>query len=202
MKKSDKKIPILNGLVLTGGKSSRMGMPKDQINWNGKEQRFFAADLLRNFCQEVYISCRTEQFVETVGYKFLPDVVSNIGPIGGILSAMPLDPEKAWLVVACDLPLLNFETLNYLVNNRDHLKFATAFKDRNSNFPEPLAAIWEPQGYSEVLEAVRRQKFSPRNILKNNEILLLESPFPDVLMNVNTPYEAAVAKQIINSIRK
>ena len=47
------RIPSINGLVLAGGKSTRMGTAKDLLNWHGKEQRYFAADLLAPFCDEV-----------------------------------------------------------------------------------------------------------------------------------------------------
>jgi molybdopterin-guanine dinucleotide biosynthesis protein A len=50
--------PRVNGLVLAGGKSVRMGKAKDLLHWHGKEQRYFAADLLAPFCDEVFISDR------------------------------------------------------------------------------------------------------------------------------------------------
>lgn len=59
------------------------------IQWHGKEQRYYAADMLKNFCYEVFISCRTEQANNIDdAYKTLPDTFLNMGPFGGILSAM------------------------------------------------------------------------------------------------------------------
>ena len=51
----------LNGLVLAGGKSTRMGEDKGILQWYGKEQRYYVADMLATFCEEVFISCRPEQ---------------------------------------------------------------------------------------------------------------------------------------------
>lgn len=53
-----KKIPPVNGLVLAGGRSLRMGRDKGAIAWHGKPQREYAADMLKNLCGEVFISCR------------------------------------------------------------------------------------------------------------------------------------------------
>jgi len=48
--------PKLNGLVLAGGKSLRLGTDKGKINWHGNEQRYYIAELLQKFCDEVFIS--------------------------------------------------------------------------------------------------------------------------------------------------
>ena len=48
-------------MVIAGGKSKRMGFDKGTIEWHAKEQRYYAADLLKELCGEVFISCRPEQ---------------------------------------------------------------------------------------------------------------------------------------------
>ena len=57
-------IPRLNGLVLAGGKSQRMGEDKGQINYHGKPQREYLYDLLNGFTESTYMSCRPDQVSE------------------------------------------------------------------------------------------------------------------------------------------
>src|SRR5215213_7303867 len=78
----------LNGLVLAGGKSTRMGEDKSIVQWHNKEQHYYVADMLTAFCKEVFISCRAEQG-ETVdrNYKIITDEYENAGPLGAIVSA-------------------------------------------------------------------------------------------------------------------
>ncbi|MGZ3929685.1 MAG: NTP transferase domain-containing protein, partial [Mucilaginibacter sp.] len=103
--------PLLNGLVLAGGKSIRMGYDKGAVNWFGKEQRYHVADMLKPLCHEVFISCRADQKQQVnIDYNVLEDSFIGLGPFGAILSAFREQPDKAWLVVACDLPLLETET--------------------------------------------------------------------------------------------
>src|SRR5690349_7912378 len=110
----------LNGLVLAGGMSTRMGRNKAFIKWHDKEQQYHVADMLRNLCKDVFISCRKEQEKDLSSeYKTIPDSFFDMGPLGGILSALQSEPGKAWLVVACDLPLLNEETLRFIIANRN-----------------------------------------------------------------------------------
>ncbi|MDQ0781279.1 NTP transferase domain-containing protein [Chryseobacterium sp. W4I1] len=190
--------PKLNGLVLAGGKSQRMGNPKDKINWHGKEQKYYAADLLNPFCDEVFISCRQDQLENfDTAYNALTDTFLNMGPFGGILSALRSQRVKAWLVVACDLPLLDERSLEFLIENRNTEKAATTYESPFDGLPEPLITIWEPKSYSLLLNFLGLGITCPRKVLINSDTLILKPDNPDALMNVNTPEDMAKAKEIL-----
>ena len=193
-------IPSLNGLVLAGGKSRRMGTPKDLLNWHGKEQRYFAADLLAPFCEEVFISCRQDQLEDfNPDYHALTDTFLNMGPFGGILSALRSQRDKAWLVVACDLPLLDKKSLEFLISSRDSTKAATTYESPFDGLPEPLITIWEPKSYPLLLNFLGIGNTCPRKVLINNDTLILKPQNPDALMNVNTPEDAEKAQNILKN---
>jgi molybdopterin-guanine dinucleotide biosynthesis protein A len=188
----------LNALVLAGGKSERMGQDKGAIHWHPKEQRYYMTDLLKNYTNEVYISCRTDQCEEIdPAYPVLTDTFTGLGPLGAILSAFREQPEKAWLVVACDLPLLDSDTLGFLVANRDASAIATTFQSPHNGFPEPLITIWEPKSYPVLLSFLAQGYSCPRKVLINSDTRILQAPRPAALMNVNTPEEAEKAKALL-----
>lgn len=190
--------PKLNGLVLAGGKSLRMGNPKDKINWHGKQQKYYAADLLAPFCDEVFISCRQDQLENfDTDYNALTDTFLNMGPFGGILSALRSQRDKAWLVVACDLPLLDEKSLEFLIENRNIEKAATTYESPFDGLPEPLITIWEPKSYPLLLNFLGSGNTCPRKVLINSDTLILKPGNPDALMNVNTPEDMAKAKEIL-----
>ncbi|MFC4685349.1 NTP transferase domain-containing protein [Epilithonimonas pallida] len=190
--------PKLNGLVLAGGKSRRMGNPKDKINWHGKEQRYYAADLLTPFCDEVFISCRQDQLENfDLNYNALTDTFLNMGPFGGILSALRSQRDKAWLVVACDLPLLDEKSLEFLIENRNIEKAATTYESPFDGLPEPLITIWEPKSYPLLLNFLGSGITCPRKVLINSDTLILKPGNPDSLMNVNTPEDMVKAQDIL-----
>ncbi|WEK71256.1 MAG: NTP transferase domain-containing protein [Candidatus Chryseobacterium colombiense] len=191
-------VPKLNGLVLAGGKSQRMGNPKDKINWHGKEQRYYAADLLAPLCDEVFISCRQDQLENfDPNYNVLTDTFLNMGPFGGILSALRSQRDKAWLVVACDLPLLDEKSLEFLIENRNIEKVATTYESSFDGLPEPLITIWEPKSYPLLLNFLGSGITCPRKVLINSDTLILKPGNPDSLMNVNTPEDRAKAQEIL-----
>ena len=119
--------------------------------------------------------------------------------MGAILSAFRENPNAAWLVVACDLPLLDETTLNFLIKNRDTSKIATTFRSPESKegFPEPLITIWEPKSYPVLLQFLAQGISCPRKVLINSDVHVLDAPLPETLMNANTPDDKALAISLI-----
>ncbi|MEZ4883701.1 MAG: NTP transferase domain-containing protein [Chitinophagales bacterium] len=190
--------PPLYGLVLAGGKSQRMGRDKGLIDYHGKAQREYVGDMLQAFCEEVFISCRPDQVsnIDTQ-HQILQDSLLGLGPFGAILSAFQHNPNAAWLVVACDLPLLDADTLQYLVDNRNPSKTATAFHNPATNFPEPLITIWESKSYLTLLQFLAQAYSCPRKVLINSDIALLQVPDVAALENVNRPEEYEEVKKLL-----
>ena len=183
-------LPPLHGLVLAGGLSTRMQRDKGLLDYHGEAQREYAAGLLARYCRQVYLSCRPDQAPEPGGkFPFLPDTFTGLGPKGGILSALRHQPDTAWLVVACDLPLLDDETLHFLVSHRDPSRVATAFLDPEGKFPEPLVTIYEPRSYPVLLQMLGLGYSCPRKTLINSDVALLRAPNGKALTNVNEPAE-------------
>ena len=203
--KEENKQPLLYGLVLAGGKSMRMGHDKSIIKWHGAEQRYYMADMLKSICSDVFISCRPKQQQEIdQKHHIIPDSYTGSGPMTGILSAFKAYPDVAWLVTACDLPLLDNATLQYLIDNRDTTKIATTFESPFDGLPEPLITIWEPAGYEVLLSFLANDFTCPRKVLiRNNErVKMLKAPNPDALMNANTPEDAekVTKNMVLNKI--
>lgn len=183
------RIPELSGLVLAGGKSRRMGRDKGKINYHGMPQREYVHTMLDELCKASFLSCRPEQNADPdlFGMPMIFDTFSGLGPFGAILSAFRKHPNTAWLVVACDLPLLDKNTLKYLIENRDPSKLATAFKSPDNEFPEPLITIWEPRSYPVLLSFLSQGYSCPRKVLINTAVKLLNAPDTRALTNVNSP---------------
>lgn len=193
-------IPRLNGLVLAGGKSQRMGEDKGLINYHGKPQREYLYELLNVFTENTFMSCRPDQVREfDKGYKTLPDSISGLGPFGAIVSAFREYPNHAWLVIACDIPLLNQHSLMQLIEARNPSKMATAFFNEETKFPDPLVSIWEPKAYPELLHFLSLGYSCPRKVLINTPTEILHPHDKNALLNANSPEEYEKVKEIINS---
>lgn len=185
-----KSIPTIKGLVLAGGKSERMQKDKGKIDYHGKEQRMFMYDLLTKIISKSYLSIRAGQSSEFKSdISIITDNFVGLGAYGGILSAFQSDPNSAWLVTACDQPYLDETTLSYLISKRNPSKFATAFYNPETGFPEPLITLWESKAYLQFLYFLSLGYSCPRKVLINSDIALVKLVDTSVLKNVNTPEE-------------
>jgi len=177
------------GLLLAGGESRRMGSDKALLVRDGKSQLEHAAMLLGDVCDRVFVSARQDQQDEPERRRFeqIVDRYQDIGPVAGILSAMEEHPQVDWLVVACDLPNVDSQTLNFLLEHRSPNQPFTAFRSSHDDLPEPLCAVYRSGSDAHVRQFVDDGVVCPRKILIRSDTLLLEQPNPAALDNVNTP---------------
>lgn len=184
-------IAKLYGLVLSGGKSTRMGTDKGLIKYHKIPQREYLYRLLSEVCDETYISLREEQEAELPSrMQTIVDLNEFRGPYNGLLSAHKKFPEAAWLVLACDLPLIDLEAIKELISQRDITKQATAFALKENPLPEPLCAIWEPHAFADSLSYLDAGNGScPRKFLINNDTKLVFPKNETVLLNANSEKE-------------
>jgi molybdopterin-guanine dinucleotide biosynthesis protein A len=180
-------VPIA-GLVLSGGRSTRMGVDKSTLEYHGLPQLRYMVDLLAEVCNEAFISTRIDQPVAE-GLRVLPDAFDIPGPLNGILTAMQRKPDLAWLVVAVDMPKVDKNVLDNLINGRDGSKLATCFFNVHENFPEPLLTLWEPSALPRLLQFIATGKISPREFLQNHDVKLIRPEDPAILLNINSPDE-------------
>ncbi|MBX5461919.1 MAG: NTP transferase domain-containing protein [Steroidobacteraceae bacterium] len=189
------------GLVLAGGRSTRMQRDKATLAYHGKTQLEWAMELIEPLVVRAFVSVRPDQTRDPVRSKY-PQVVDtheNLGPIAGILAAQAAHPEVAWLVLACDLPFLDSATLQHLLWARQPDRMATAYRSSHDGLPEPLCAIYEPHSREAIAAYVAGGKQCPRKFLIQSDAHLLEEPNPRALDNVNTPEEYGSAMNTLAS---
>ena len=189
------KIAPIQGLVLAGGKSTRMGTDKGTLNFFGKNQRDVAIDLLEKNHLKSYLSVRDDQEITTQNKT--TDKLIGLGPFGAICSAFQENPNVAWLVIATDLPFVSDAVIKLLLKHRDPSKAATAIKGKDKQFPEPLITIWEPKSYPLLLNYLAQGYSCPRKVLINSDIEIIEIE-DDLIRNINTPEEYKDAQKEIN----
>jgi len=188
----------INALILIGGKSTRMGTDKSQLVYYNQPQRKHLFNLLIEILpkENIYFSVRDQEQVNE--QKIIVDKYPNLGPFGAIYAAFEQDNSKPWLILAVDIPFINIDVLNLLINNRNTSKIATTFQGKNKNYPEPLITIWEPKVIPLLKENLKLKNYSLVNLLLQNEVEIIPIK-KGLLKNVNTK---EAYKKILQKIKK
>ena len=139
--------PEVCGAILVGGASRRMGRPKAFVEYAGRSFAARVADALRAELPEVVAVGRGALPRDLGAIERLDDAAGIAGPLAGILALLRQRPRSAWLVAACDLPLLDPAAVRWLLGQRGTASLAILPRLEPSRV-EPLLALYEPAASS------------------------------------------------------
>lgn len=178
----------MNGLILAGGNSSRMGSDKATLPYGGKPQYLRLKELLDQFCDHVYLSCSPDSAHHFEGIDCIADLdgVSANGPVSGLLSAFTTYQGVEWVVLACDYPLISADDIHRLIENRDYARVATVFRNPDDGLPEPLIGIYESQASPALKSWFGNGNTSLRKFLLRYEARLVAPLKAEAVTSVDT----------------
>jgi len=188
-KSTFKRVPKpLYGLVLTGGKSKRMKQDKALLKYHNQPHAKYIYDLLSNYCEKVYLSARKSQWKNTE-LALLPTLVDqeeDLGPLGGILTALETYPDVYWMIMDCDLAYLNTGTIEKLLENYHEDRVATCYQNSEHGFPEPLCALYTPHALKQFQRAKAAKIYCPVKVLQMSDCYLITPGQVQEIANINT----------------
>lgn len=178
----------LIGLVLTGGESKRMGVPKALLLYEGVPMYLHAARTLQKVCKVVVFSHRSDRFMlpDTKEWQVMEDDSNIGGPMAGLLSALEKSKHPVFCL-PCDTPFAGETEIRYLLEKRDKTQFCTVFYNQENGFYEPLIGIWEISAIPVLRDNLMKGQFSLQKILKDHQIRKNQTPRLSALKNFNTP---------------
>lgn len=109
----------ITGYILAGGKSSRMGMDKGLLLFNGEPLVLGIIKQLQVSIHEVIIIANNPEY-KKFGLPVLSDLIPGIGPAGGIYTALQHSPSANIFVTACDMPFINSAAVDYIIGQSSH----------------------------------------------------------------------------------
>jgi molybdenum cofactor guanylyltransferase len=189
----------VNGFVLAGGQSTRMGADKAFVKLNGHTLLERALQTVSAVASGVWILGNHGKF-GAYG-DVIEDEFPDHGPLGGIHAALRASREDLNLILAIDMPFVEGKFLEYLVlRARDTAAVVTA--PRSDGRWQPLCAVYRRE-FAELAEPALqagRNKIDP--LFKHVSLRLIEEAelaehgFPlEMFRNVNTPEELSAAQQ-------
>ena len=188
----------VNGFVLAGGQSRRMGSDKAFVSVNGHTLLERAIRTISDVAGAVWIVGSREKF-DAYG-NVVEDEFPDHGPLGGIHAALRASQEDLNLILAVDLPFMEARFLKYLVQRaRDAAVMVTV--PRAGGRWQPLCAVYR-RDFAEVAELALQASANkidplfrqvPLQVIE--ELELQEHGFaPEMFRNINTPEELGSAR--------
>jgi molybdenum cofactor guanylyltransferase len=189
----------VNGFVLAGGHSTRMGADKAFVELNGHTLLERALQTLSGVASAVWILGSREKF-ENFG-DVIEDEFPDHGPLGGIHAALRASREDPNLILAVDMPFVETRFLQYLIK-RAGVGEAVVTVPRVAGRWQPLCAVYR-RGFADVAEpglCAGKNKIDPLfgqvalQVIDEAE-LKGQSFALEMFRNVNTPEELSAARR-------
>lgn len=185
----------MKALILTGGKSSRMGQDKASLKIGGVTQLDRIVPLIKPLTDQIFLSVahddKTQRSLPT-----LPDLEPSPGPLGGLQAAFSADPKSSWLIIACDLPMIQKEDLESLVQQSDLSKDAACFLNPLDNHPEPLCTYYSPSAAVKLAKVLEKNQRCARRFMASLDRIDLVPSDPHALLNLNRPEHLVELKHL------
>ena len=128
------------GFILAGGKSTRMGMDKAFVGFDGCTLLARALDSVRSVTSNVCIVGAQEKFS---GFApVVEDIFRDRGPLGGIHAALRSSVTELNLMLAVDMPFVASAFLQYLISEARAAGGASVIVPHSDDRWQPLCAIY------------------------------------------------------------
>jgi molybdopterin-guanine dinucleotide biosynthesis protein A len=185
----------LTGIILAGGKSTRMGKNKALIEIEGIPIIERICVLFKRLFQEVWIITDQAEVFHGLGAKLHDDLIPNLGALGGLYSGLVLASFPHSFCVACDMPFLREPLIDYLVRGIDGF---AAVVPRTKDGWQPLHAVYSKSCLEVINEVVAEKKTKIIDIYPRIKLRVVEEeefhsidPLNESFINVNTPEDLA-----------
>ncbi|MBD7909893.1 MULTISPECIES: molybdenum cofactor guanylyltransferase [Clostridium] len=175
-------------LVLVGGKSRRMnGNNKAFLKFKNKSFIEKITDELKVF-DTIYISVDDKEKYKDLNYTLLEDIYKDIGPIGGIYSALKTIDERYIFVTACDMPKITKDFIEFICNSITEGIQCVVVQDEKGRI-YPLGAIYSKDMIYNIENMIEEKDYKLLNLIsrvKTKIIPLSETKFDKcILENIN-----------------
>jgi molybdopterin-guanine dinucleotide biosynthesis protein A len=190
----------IEGFILAGGKSSRMGTDKAQLRLGASSFKEKIAAAL----ESVSTSVRIVGGPATGGkWEVLPDAYHQWGALGGLHAALLACRSEWALIVACDLPFVTGDLFTRLAALREN--FEAVVPVQSDGRPQPLCALYQRRACLPRVEAlIAAGEHRPRVLLERvHARRVVPGELADLkaaelfFTNVNTPEDYARAQAVV-----
>jgi len=181
----------ITGIILSGGKSSRLGEEKGLADFNGKPLIQYAIDILQAVCDKIIISANKQlDGYAAFGNEIVEDQVKDIGPMGGLMACLERSDTRYNFVISCDTPFVPSDLFPFLLESIENFQIAAPV--HHDNYIEPLCAVYATNVIWHLQQCIEDKNYKLIEFLKgvNSKMVTIHDQLPffheEMFVNMNT----------------
>ncbi|MCC7423099.1 MAG: molybdenum cofactor guanylyltransferase [Planctomycetaceae bacterium] len=195
-------VPRIGGIVLCGGRSTRMGRPKLALPFGAETMLERVVRIVEAAVSPVVVVAAVGQEVPALpsAVRVVRDEYDNLGPLAGVAAGLGAirDLVDAAYITACDTPLLRPAFVAAIIARLGDADLAVV---RDGEFLQPLAAVYRTELESKARAMIADGRLRPLDLIRESKAVEIGAeelrqidPHLDSLRNANTPelYAAAL----------
>ena len=193
----------VTGILLAGGKSRRMGIDKRFLKLGGATLVRRALSVYeRIFTEILIVVAEPVPELTDMGHQVVTDLIPNYATIGGLYTGLSLSHTPRVFAAACDMPFLNPRIIGHLVEycGDDVVmpKLGTGLQPMHAVYAKTCLPYFERMMANNNLSiqaVLGHHELQVR--LVTEEVLRTFDPQLMSFLNLNTPEDAELARQIV-----
>ena len=184
--------------ILAGGQARRFnGHQKPLLPLGHQRIVDHLLDVLATVVDNIFVVANDQKQYKTCNVPIIRDIRTNLGPIGGVYTALSHCESNQLLIIAGDMPFLSSEFLRYLLKQGQHTEIAIP---RTADGYQPLCASYHQNCADIVASRIERHSLKITNLLSDiphyevSEDKMMEfDKTGSMFLNINTPADYARA---------
>lgn len=150
----------ITGVILAGGKSSRMGVNKTFLKLGNQSIIERIVDLLKSIFSEVILITNTPEEFRFLQLPLYEDVYKWKGPLAGIHSGLLNSKTGQNFIISCDVPLISKEMIEYIIEYKSDkpIKFCEA-----AGYHQPLVGRYSKKILKEIEKFISNNEMSDKS---------------------------------------
>jgi len=187
------------GVILAGGKNSRIAMTKALIQLGEQTIIGRTVHLFQQLFDEVIIVTNHFDDYVHLGVKLTKDFIPETGPLGGLYSGLTLSSNEYNFVVACDMPFIDPAIILHL-QNYTHCGIYDVIVPEFNGFIEPLYAFYSKSCIPTILDYIHQQNYKIRSFYSRVKVKEVSchklNSIERAFFNINTREDLQVARKL------
>jgi len=179
----------INGIILAGGRSRRMGTDKGLLELRGKKMIELIIRTLEPVVSDILIISGNPAYLN-LGYPVYSDIVSGCGPAGGIYTGLHQSAAEKNLVLSCDTPNISSEFLRYLASQSSDWEITVPVSRLHI---ECLCGLYTKRIAPELYTCIRQGEHKMTSVIQRFRVNYLDLSSQkqfnadQLFRNINTP---------------